>query len=151
MQAPPPSNAIFDKELSPLNNSTIIVACCMVIMNLSAKYLPLEISPEIDQYLQSAVMRKIVVFSILYLATRKFIYAIIGTVIFFFITKFILNRNSKLNLLTSKPLVNKTEKINKEDIQIISDILSKTKNDDDIIRNLYNQKVDLLIKKLNSI
>ena len=60
----------------------------MVIMNLSAKYLPLEISPEIDQYLQSAVMRKIVVFSILYLATRKFIYAIIGTVIFFFITKF---------------------------------------------------------------
>ena len=73
MQAPPPSEALFDKQLSPLNNSSLIVACCMVAMNLGAKYLTLNIDPEFDQILQSSIMRKIVVFAILYLATRKFI------------------------------------------------------------------------------
>ena len=98
MQAPPQSTALFDNQLAPLNNSSIIVACCMVIMNLGAKYLPLDLDSEIDELLQSATMRKIVVFAILYLATRKFIYALIGTLIFYLIKLTIFNKESNTNI-----------------------------------------------------
>lgn len=153
MQAPPQSVAIFDNQLSPLNNSSVIVACCMVIMNLGAKYLPLDLDSEIDELLQSSTMRKIVVFAILYLATRKFIYAVFGTLIFYIIKLTIFNKESKLsvlNLRTNK--VNKTDnKINKDDVKTITDILSKTKIDEGLVKDTYDSKVDDLISKLNNI
>ena len=135
MQAPPQNMAIFDKQLSPLNNSSLIVACCMVIMNLGAKYLPLDLDSDTDELLQSPIMRKIVVFAILYLATRKFIYALIGTCIFYFIKITLFNKESKLSVLNlKKNNKKKVNKISKDDIKEISEILSHTKIDDGIIK-----------------
>ena len=150
MQAPQQIDTIFDKQFSSLNNSSLIVACCMVIMNLSAKYLPLDINSEIDEFLQSSVMRKVVVFAILYLATRKFVYALFGTIIFYIITRIILNRDSKLNLLQlrSKPTKTNNLKLNKDDINLVSEILEKTKLDDNVVKSMYDRKVDELILKL---
>ena len=151
MQAPTHTEAIFDRQLSPLNNSTLIVALCMVIMNLCSKYLPLELNSDIDYLLQSAIMRKLVVFAILYLATRKFIYALFGTLVFYILTKFILNRNSKLSLINnSMKNDKKTDKINKEDINLIIEILEKTRVDEGVVRSFYNNTVDKLINKLSS-
>ena len=153
MQAPPPSTAIFDNQLSPLNNSSLIVACCMVIMNLGAKYLPLDLDSEIDELLQSATMRKVVVFSILYLATRKFIYALIGTLIFYIIKLTIFNKESKLSILNLRTSDKKKflNKIDKDDVKTITDILSKTKIDEGVVKDTYDTKVDDLISKLNNI
>lgn len=149
MQAPPNSEVIFDKQFSPLNNSSLIVACCMVAMNLGAKYLTLNIDPEFDEILQSSLMRKIVVFAILYLATRKFLYAIIGSVFIYIISRFILNKESKLYILKNKKRLNNNNQLTKEDLKYISNILLKTKNDESIVKSLYDSKIDELVSKLN--
>jgi len=142
---------MFVESLSNLNNSSVLSAISMIIMNIASKYLPMDIGSDVDSILRSPIMRKVAVFSILYVATRNFAYAVVGTFIFYIILKFLLNTNNKWMFNIESEKGTPQTRLTNQDIEKITQIIEMTKSDDQIVKGTYDENVDSLMKKLRCV
>ena len=84
----------------------------MILLNLGSRYIAQELSDTHEELLNNVVIRRIIVFTVAFTATRDIITSLILTAAFIILVSGIFNENSKYYILPKK---NK-KKYNKKDI-----------------------------------
>lgn len=82
-----------------LNESKIFSAILMIILNLGGRHLMMEIPVEIESIFANPIIRKITLFSIVFMATKDVILSFIVTIAFSIIFGHLLNRRSQMCLI----------------------------------------------------
>lgn len=88
-----------------LDSSPLFAALLVVIMNLGGRYLSLDISKSQEAVLTHPIVRRIVLFAILFLATRNVLIALVLTVFISVIVFNLLNDESPMYLGKRKTLM----------------------------------------------
>jgi len=85
-----------------LENSKIFSGIMMILLNIGAKYVSIDINPTQESFLSNVLVRRILIFTIVFTATRDIIVSLFLTLIFLVLIKFFLNEESKFCLLPKK-------------------------------------------------
>jgi hypothetical protein len=80
--------------LSSLGGNKFFVAFLMILMNLSGRYLDFEMLPFQKEFLQSSMIRRIVIFAVAFMATRDVFAALIVASLFIIIVFHLCNTRS---------------------------------------------------------
>jgi hypothetical protein len=131
-------NAIFS-----LNNSKYFAGIAMLIVNIGSRYVTLGFSKSQEEFIKSLIIRELLIFSIIWMATRDIYIAITMTASFIILSDYLLNENSSCCVLPEKykqlhQLVdtNTDGLITPEEIKNAEEILRKAKKQDRKINQL---------------
>ena len=127
----------FFSLISSLNSSKYFSGALMILMNLGSKYVGLELSEFQDEFLSKKFIRRIIVFTIFFIATRDIIISLILTFLFIIFIGGILNDNSKFCLIKKRNP--KTKLINKDDVIKAKKVISKYEKQEMKRRNLQKK------------
>ena len=83
-----------DQKFQYLNNSKYFVGIMMLVLNLGSKYLSLELSQNQEQILSNKIIRRFVLFSVIFVATRDIWVALGLTAVFIVLVSGIFNEDS---------------------------------------------------------
>ena len=83
-----------DEKFNYLNNNKYFIGIMMLVLNLGSKYLSLEISQNQEQILSNKIIRRFVLFSVTFVATRDIWVALSLTAVFIVLVSGIFNENS---------------------------------------------------------
>ena len=87
-----------------LNQSKYFAGIMMIVLNLGSKYIMLELSETQDELLKNKMIRRFLVFTVVFVATRDVLVSLIITGIFVILVSGIFNENSRFSLIT-KPVI----------------------------------------------
>lgn len=106
--------------MNSLNNSKYLAGVIMIVLNIGSKYIDLNLTPSMENYLKHYVARELLIFSVAWLGTRDIVASIVLTASFVVLSDVLLNANSNFCVLPEKcKLMNSIDK-NKDGI--ISDV-----------------------------
>ena len=105
-----------------LNNSKYFVAIMMLLLNLGSRYISMELSQFHEDFLSSVFIRRLLVFTVVFIATRDIKVAFISTAVFIVIVSGLFNEDSKYCIL---PNVNDPRNINKQEYYYAQSIVEK--------------------------
>lgn len=124
-QAPPMTGGFIgtlEAGIGLLNNSKYFVAIMMLFLNLGSRYISMELSQLHEDFLSNSFIRRFLVFTVVFIATRDIKVALISTAIFIVLVSGIFNEDSKYCIL---PMVNNPNKINKKEYHYAQSIVEK--------------------------
>jgi hypothetical protein len=81
-----------------INTNPYFIGLMMLLLNMGGRFLPMEISKEQEKVLQNPWLRKVLIFVVLFVATRNVFVAFIGSIIIMLFLGYLLNENSSLYL-----------------------------------------------------
>ena len=81
-----------------LNTNPYFIGIMMLLLNIGGRFIPMEISKSQERFLQSVWVRRFVLFTVFFIATRNVIAAIVLTIIVLLFMSFLLNENSSFYL-----------------------------------------------------
>ena len=84
-----------------LNTSPFFYAIVMLLLNLGSKYVDIELPDEHKEFLSNNITRRVVIFTIVFMATRDIITSLIVTCLFIILIFNLLNKKSKYCVLPS--------------------------------------------------
>ena len=84
-----------------LNTSPFFYAIVMLLLNLGSKYVDIELPDEHKEILSNNITRRVVIFTIVFMATRDIITSLIVTCLFIILIFNLLNKKSKYCVLPS--------------------------------------------------
>lgn len=97
-----------------LNSSRIFAGCVMILMNLGSRYITKDIPDDFFKIFEKAIVRYITVFCILFITTRDVKISLFLTLCFIIIFKHLLNKKSKLCLISTYENKKNNNKITKD-------------------------------------
>ena len=101
-----------------LNNSKYFAGILMILMNLGSKYISLELSETQDEFFSNIIIRRMMIFTVVFIATKDIIISLIITACFIIIVSGLFNESSKYCLIRN---VNpKTKIISKLFLELIT-------------------------------
>ena len=97
---PPPSVLInpLEQTFMAINTNPYFIGLMMLLLNLGGRFLGMEISKEQEKLFQNPWVRRGLVFTVLFVATRNVFVAAIMTIFVLLIMSFLFNENSDLCL-----------------------------------------------------
>jgi hypothetical protein len=101
---------MLDPVLNHVNGSRFFAGCIMIIMNLGGKYLAMEVPDNVQSIFAHPWMRKLTIFGIAFLATRDIKIALILSLVFIVLNRYILNEKSECCVIQIKTLPTLTPK-----------------------------------------
>ena len=116
------------KTFDTLNQSKYFAGIMMLILNLGSKYITLELSDNQDELLKNKIIRRFIVFTVVFIATRDIFVSLILTGIFIILVSGIFNENSKYSLVTKSVLLNITEEEYRQALKIVKSFEIQKKN-----------------------
>ena len=87
------------KTIQSLNNSKFLAGLAMIILNLGSKYLIMELSESQEELMSNKIFRRIILFTVAFIATRDIIVSLVLTGVFVILVSNLFNENSKMSLL----------------------------------------------------
>lgn len=123
--------------ISTLNTSKYFSGALMILMNLGSKYVGLELSEFQEEFLSKKLIRRIIIFTIFFIATRDIIISLVLTTIFIIFIGGIFNDNSKFSII--KKYNPKTKVITREDVNKAKKIITKYEKQEMKRRTLQNK------------
>ncbi len=123
--------------ISTLNTSKYFSGALMILMNLGSKYVGLELSEFQEEFLSKKLIRRIIIFTIFFIATRDIIISLVLTTVFIIFIGGIFNDNSKFSII--KKYNPKTKVITREDVSKAKKIISKYEKQEMKRRSLQNK------------
>jgi len=93
---------MLDKLSYYFNNSTVLIAVALLMMNIGGGYIKEEIPDYLDDLLNTPVIRRIFIFIFVLSYTKDIGTSIIVTLLFILIFSYLLNRNSKYCVLSER-------------------------------------------------
>tara|TARA_B100001093_G_scaffold125448_1_gene117991 strand:- start:1593 stop:1967 length:375 start_codon:yes stop_codon:yes gene_type:complete len=120
---------IFNDVTLSINNNKYFYAVTMILLNMGAKYIEMDLAESHRQFLSSKVLRRIIIFTVSFVATRDIIASLIITASFVIIVLNLFNEKSNYCVLPKSviPLdTNNDGKITAEEIEKAYNILKKT-------------------------
>lgn len=125
--------------LDSLNNSKYFAGLMMIILNLGSKYLVLELSETQEKFLSNIIIRRFIIFTIVFIATRDIYVSFILTAIFIIFVSGLFNEKSSLCIFKkSKQKYEEKKKKLRE--------INKNKN---VTKEEYEKAVNTIIKLYN--
>lgn len=97
MSAPALLNPI-EYFIMNLNTNPYFIGLMMLLLNLGGRFIGMEVSKEQEKVLQQPWIRRALIFTVLFVATRNVLVALIMTVFVLLIVSFLFNENSDLYL-----------------------------------------------------
>lgn len=97
-------NLIFGahNSLLTINNSKLFAGIMMLILNISSKYITLNLSKSQEEFIKNTIAREILIFTIVWSSTKDLYISILMTASFVILADYIFNEKSSLCLLPSK-------------------------------------------------
>ena len=102
-----------------LNNSKLFAGIIMIILNLGSRYIVMELSETHEEFFNNIIIRRIIVFTVVFTATRDIITSLILTGVFIILVSGLFNEHSNYCILPQKP----KKKYNKNDIHNANKII----------------------------
>lgn len=84
------------------NSNKIFLGCSMLFMNFGSKYLIGDLGKSHEKLLSNQIVKKLIVFSLFFVATRDVITAFLLTILYIFIIDGILHEKSKFCIVPKK-------------------------------------------------
>ena len=136
---------MLNRVINNLNNSTYFAGIMMILLNLGSKYIVMEISDTQEQFLSNIIVRRLLVFTIFFTATRDIYTSFVLTTIFIILVSGLFNEKSKYCILPNSMIYTPKEGrlISNEEIeyaQKIIDISSQQQNNKDNYKNVLKIK-----------
>jgi hypothetical protein len=111
----------IDLSLNVLNNSKYFTAIMMLLMNLGARYISLELSQFHEEILSNTIVRRVLVFTIVFAATRDIKVSLVSTAVFVILVTGIFNEDSKYCILPGR----NNRRLTKDDYHYAQNIIDK--------------------------
>jgi hypothetical protein len=86
----------FDVFLNTINTNPYIIGIMMLIMNVGGRFIGMEITKRQEEFLQHPWVRRIVIFIVIFIATRNILVAFWTTLIVILLLGYIFNENSAM-------------------------------------------------------
>lgn len=106
-----------------LNNSKFFAGILMILMNIGSKYISLELSETQDDFFSNIVIRRMMIFVVVFIATKDIITSFIITACFIIMVSGLFNENSKFCLIKNN--CKQTKVISKEQVEKAKKIIRK--------------------------
>lgn len=120
---------IFNDVTLSINNNKYFYAVTMILLNMGAKYIEMDLAESHRQFLSSKILRRIIIFTVSFVATRDIIASLIITASFVIIVLNLFNEKSNYCVLPKSAIpldTNNDGKISAEEIEKAYNILKKT-------------------------
>ena len=119
----------FWNLLESINTNKYFVGIIMILLNLGSRYISLELSKIHENILGSLIVRRIIIFTVVFTATRDIWVSIIITASFIILVSGLFNEKSKFCMIPKKYIYNldENEKITKQQIEHAKKILEHAK------------------------
>tara|TARA_B100000212_G_scaffold255835_1_gene196221 strand:- start:139 stop:507 length:369 start_codon:yes stop_codon:yes gene_type:complete len=100
-------NGFFDNKY--------MIGITMVIVNLGARFIVNELNEEQKKFINTKYLRRIVIFFLIFMATRDIVISLVLTVIVILVIFEFFNEDSEYSLVTKKVDVKKNEELGKNE------------------------------------
>ena len=94
----------LNKTVNNLNSSKYFAGLMILFLNLSSRYLALELSETQEQILSNKLIRRFIIFTVVFVSTRDVWVSMIVTAVFVILVSGLFNENSKYCIMT-KPVI----------------------------------------------
>lgn len=84
----------LNNNIMSLNNSKFFAGLMIILLNISSKYVNLNLSKTIESYLRYTFSKQIMVFAMAWMGTRDIYIAMVMTIIFTIFAEYLFNENS---------------------------------------------------------
>ena len=133
--------------LSNINESKLLAAISMLLINIGSKYIELKISDSQAEYMRNEIGREILIFAMVFVGTKDIILSFIVTAAFIILSNTIFHEESNYCIIPEKyikvkKLVDKNNdnKITNEELNNAYEILNKVKK-----QNIENMTKETII------
>ena len=111
----------LNKFFHQLNTSNYFIGLMMIMLNIGSKYFIQEFGASIDFFFNLKIMRRVLIFTVFFVATRDVKTSIIMTAAFIIIALELFNEKSKMCILPQRLIdiidTNKDGKLSNDEIQ----------------------------------
>jgi hypothetical protein len=131
-------NVMYDSlkySFVSLNNSKFFAGLMILIVNVGSRYVTFKFSKSQEEYIKNNIARELLIFAIIWMATRDLIISIMMTASFIILADYFFNENSKFCLMPEKFKniqylidVNNDNIITEEEIKRAEEILKRAKS-----------------------
>ncbi len=126
---------LFHKNIHSLNNNIYFAGIIMIILNIGAKFITIELSPTQEKFIRNNIGRQILIFSIVWVGTKNIYVSLTLTAAFIILSDFLLNEHSNFCILPQEWITIK-DSIDRNGDGVVSDselehainILQRAKN-----------------------
>ena len=94
----------FLNSINELNNSKYFAGIMILLLNLGSRFITMELSENQEQLLSNKIIRRFVIFTILFVATKDIYVSIVLTAGFIILVSGLFNENSDYCIVT-KPVI----------------------------------------------
>tara|TARA_Y100000389_G_scaffold185206_1_gene204402 strand:+ start:770 stop:1216 length:447 start_codon:yes stop_codon:yes gene_type:complete len=84
--------------ITRINGSNLAMGLAMLVLNVGSKYVEINLSKTQEQALRNALGRELLIFAVVFTATRDIVTSILLTAAFVILSSFLLNENSRFCL-----------------------------------------------------
>lgn len=120
---------MFNNFVSNLNENKYFYGIAMILFNIGARYIEIDLDESHKEFLSSTVIRRLLIFTMAFIATRDIIASLIITACFIIIVLNLFNRTSKYCILSKnikKLDLNNDGYVSPEEIEKAYEILKKS-------------------------
>ena len=90
---------VFKELFNTLNSNNFFVGIMMIILNIGSKYVEIDLGKNQKKLLNNKMMRRILIFTIVFIATRDVLTSLIVTAVFIILVLNLFNQESSLCIL----------------------------------------------------
>jgi len=91
--------SIFESTIQSLNQSKYFYGILMILLNIGAKYIEIDIPKHHKKFLSSKLIRRILIFTVAFIATRDFVVSLVITAAFIILVLNLFNNESQYCIL----------------------------------------------------
>ena len=106
-------------KLSDLNTNKYFTGIMMIVLNLGSRFLVMELSDTQTQMLSNKIIRRFIIFTVVFIATKDIYVSLICTAIFIILVSGLFNENSKYCIVTKPVISQVTQDDYKEALKIV--------------------------------
>lgn len=139
--------------LNNINQSKFFTGFVMILLNISSRYVKIDISKSQENYLKKSLGRHVLVFAVLWMGLRDILVALGLTAIFNVFVDYLLNEESRFCIIPHKYReyehlldLDGDGEVTEEEINKAREILEKAKKKDnkkDILKHMSNFRVEI--------
>lgn len=115
--------------VAALNSSRFFAACVMLLMNIGGRYISKDIPDYIFNIFEYPIMRALIVFSVAFIASRDVKVALIISLIFVVVFKYLLDEKSNVCVLPQHMIkaldVNKDGKVSESELKKAGEVIDR--------------------------
>jgi hypothetical protein len=101
-------NQKLNQHVFTLNNSKYFAGIMMILLNLGSRYLIMELSETQEQMFNNVIIRRFIIFTIVFIATRDIYVSLILTAIFIVFVSNLFNENSNYCIIKKQKKIFKS-------------------------------------------